>query len=97
MDQKTIREFRKIIEIEGLMDKYASFFAADSTSDKNSYPGLLALKARIELMQSNGSRQKKNETPIQQARPNVIDVPIYFFFQLGKAVLSEDAQLVNLD
>ena len=97
MDQKTIREFRKIIEIEGLMDKYASFFAADSTSDKNSYPGLLALKARIELMQSNGSRQKKNETPTQQASPSVIDVPIYFFFQLGKAVLSEDAQLINLD
>ena len=32
-----------------------------------------------------------------QDRPNVLNIPIYFFFELGKATLTDDSQLINLD
>jgi outer membrane protein OmpA-like peptidoglycan-associated protein len=32
-----------------------------------------------------------------QTDSNVLNVPIFFFFQLGKAQLTDDSQLINLD
>ena len=29
--------------------------------------------------------------------PNVLNIPIYFFFKLGKAQLEDESQLINLD
>jgi len=100
MDMKTINEFKKILRIEGLMDKYKYVFVQDSINEKNNYPGLIALKTRINQMEQQHSDARnltKSSTTIIQKTPNVIDVPVYFFFQFGRAVLTDDAQLVNLD
>ena len=32
-----------------------------------------------------------------ETQPNILNIPIYFFFQLGKAELTDESQLINLD
>ena len=88
--RKTIEELRKILKIEGLLDKYGHLLDENGSS-KNSYQGLRSLQSCLRGM-GDGT------TPdALQSGSNVLDVPIYFFFQLGKARLTDDSQLVNLD
>lgn len=90
IDHKTIEELRKILKIEGLLDKYGYIFD-DNGITKNSYKGLLSLRSRLRGMSDSilpGAFQTDS---------NVLNVPIFFFFQLGKAQLTDDSQLINLD
>lgn len=90
IDKKTLDELKKILEIEGLLDKYGYLFD-DRNNGKNNYRGLLSLRSRMKSM---------NSFPIPQAletQPNILNIPIYFFFQLGKAELTDESQLINLD
>ena len=90
IDQKTLEELKKILEIEGLLDKYGYLFG-DNNNTRNNYRGLLSLRSRLRGM---------NEPTMPSAlesKPNVLNIPIYFFFELGKAKLTDDSQLINLD
>ena len=92
IDRKTLDELKKILEIEGLLGKYGYLFDnSDADNAKNNYRGLLSLRSRIKGM---------NEYALPyslQDRPNVLNIPIYFFFELGKAKLTDNSQLINLD
>ena len=90
IDQKTLEELKKILEIEGLLDKYGYLFG-DNNNTRNNNRGLLSLRSRLRGM---------NEPTMPSAletKPNVLNIPIYFFFELGKAKLTDDSQLINLD
>ena len=90
IDQKTLEELKKILEIEGLLDKYGYLFG-DNSNARNNYRGLLSLRSRLRGM---------NEPTMPSAletKPNVLNIPIYFFFELGKTKLTDDSQLINLD
>ncbi|MEE3485377.1 MAG: OmpA family protein [Bacteroidales bacterium] len=92
IDRKTVDELKKILEIEGLLGKYGYLFDdIDADNAKNNYRGLLSLRSRMKGM---------NEYALPyslQDRPNVLNIPIYFFFELGKAKLTDNSQLINLD
>ena len=93
MDRRTLDELKKILEIEGLLGKYGYLFD-DSSNGKNNYRGLLSLRSRMKGMTGF------NEPSIPQeleSMPNLLNIPIYFFFKLGKAELTDDSQLINLD
>ena len=90
IDQKTLDELRKILEIEGLLDKYGYLFD-DHGNGKNNYRGLLSLRSRLKSMNSFSIPQAL------ETQPNILNIPIYFFFQLGKAELTDESQLINLD
>jgi len=91
IDQKTLDELKKILTLEGLLDKYGYLFDEQGGNDKNNYRGLLSLRARM-------NRMADNRMPASlEASPNVLNVPIFFFFKLGKAQLEDESQLINLD
>ena len=90
IDRKTLDELKKILEIEGLLDKYGYLFD-DGGNGKNNYRGLLSLRSRVKGMNTYSMPQ------ILETKPNILNIPIYFFFQLGKAELTDDSQLINLD
>ena len=90
IDRKTLDELKKILEIEGLLDKYGYLFD-EGGNGRNNYRGLLSLRSRMRNM-NTFSMPKVLET-----QPNILNIPIYFFFQLGKAELTDDSQLINLD
>ena len=90
IDRKTLDELKKILEIEGLLDKYGYLFD-EGGNGRNNYRGLLSLRSRMRSM-NTFSMPKVLET-----QPNILNIPIYFFFQLGKAELTDDSQLINLD
>lgn len=95
IDFKTLEELKKILEIEGLLDKYGYLFD-DGSKGKNNYKGLLALKNRIKGMQGTVSTSDIGES-YESINSNILNVPIYFFFKLGKAELTDNSQLINLD
>lgn len=92
IDRKTVDELKKILEIEGLLGKYGYLFDdIDTDNAKNNYRGLLSLRSRMKGM-------NEYDLPYSlQDRPNVLNIPIYFFFELGKAKLTDNSQLINLD
>ena len=90
IDRKTIEELKKILKIEGLLNKYGYLFDENGSS-KNSYRGLRSLRSRLREMAEGVLPNAL------QSESNVLNVPIYFFFQLGKAQLTDDSQLINLD
>ena len=57
IDQKTLEELKKILEIEGLLDKYGYLFG-DNSNARNNYRGLLSLRSRLRGMneQTNAVR-----------------------------------------
>ncbi len=95
-DSKTKNELKKILEIEQLLDKYKYVFE-ESPDDKNSYHGLLALRARLKEMSQKDSIRRESWPVESNSGSSVIELPVYFYFQLGKARLTDESQLVNLD
>lgn len=147
---RTINELKKILEIEGLLDKYSRMFddrkSLDSVYPRNDYSGLNSLRARLKNRHwdgksplSNDSLGNKSEfanpTPNNDGSvvngfyvtgadsllsPDIdndsipiynhsdyfsfigsgnecIGSPVYFFFELGTAQLTDKSQSVNLD
>ena len=90
IDKKTLDELKKILEIEGLLGKYGYLFD-DGGNGKNNYRGLLSLRSRLNSMNTYSMPQAL------ETQPNILNIPIYFFFQLGKAELTDESQLINLD
>lgn len=123
-DAMALNEMRKILEIEGLLDKYNLAIdegAPERIHPKNNYSGLNSLRARLrskgwdetantgdynyaELVDQFGDTSMKDSvtmTPQQYFRAasdgNIyVGTPVFFFFKLAKAELTEKAQMINL-
>ena len=114
-----LAEMRKILEIEGLLEKYNLALPEDEQArihPKNNYSGLNSLRAR--LRGRNGAEY--DEEPTNEMGPDFgmeqndsvmtpkdyfrmmkdgkiyVGTPVFFFFKLAKAELTEKAQLINL-
>lgn len=132
-DERCLAEYRKILEIEGLLDLYkGSLSDVDYTKKKSLYPrndysGLNSLKARLANKDWDGNPatlphawQKRNNSQAESADESdglnghsntinsdywellksgntIIGAPIYFFFHIGTANLTEKNQVVNID
>lgn len=149
-DMRTLNELKKILEIEGLLEKYSRLF--DDREDlssgypKNDYSGLNSLRARLKnrrwdgksplandslavcswtaktnVDDSGNSNEVQSDNPanaqglanmggdsittcnhsdylsIMSSGNGCIGSPVYFFFELGTAKLTDKSQLVNLD
>lgn len=91
-DTETIAELKKILKLEGLLVKYGHLFD-DAKVGKSNYKGLLSLRSRL----NNAGLGNVSSGFESEENPNIITVPIYFFFKLGEAVLTDNSQLINLD
>ena len=113
---------KKILEIEGLLDKYGHLVNDDETDRRQGYPrnnysGLNSLRARLKNRHwdgispldsasigygNNGDDAEKpgiivsERTELIQAG-NCIGSPVYFFFNLNTAHLTDASQMLNLD
>lgn len=98
--ENIIKQLRRILEVEGLLDKYGYIFNDKETAKKNNYKGLLSLRARIREMQKNDAFNSGMDDTFKLDEPdtdtNGMSVPIYFFFKLGTSTLTDNSQLVNL-
>jgi len=92
IDTETIAELKKILKLEGLLVKYGHLFG-DVKAGRSNYKGLLALRARL----NNAGFDTPSSSFNDEENPNLITVPIYFFFKLGEAELTDNSQLINLD
>lgn len=67
-DRQILEQLRKILSIEGLLDKYNHLFTDDATSiatngyPRNDYSGLNSLRARMRDKNSNGQKAKVVES-----------------------------------
>ena len=67
-DRQTLEQLRKILAIEGLLDKYGYLFSDDATSSvtngypRNDYSGLNSLRARMKDKYGNGQKAKVVES-----------------------------------
>ncbi len=121
-DAQEVKELRKILEIEGLLDKYALDFPEqeepNKKSPKNNYSGLNSLRERLRNKGWNGNpdtyqpklsgrasydpadslSSKTLEDYFRLMKNGEIQVgsPIYFFFKLNTAVLTERSQSINI-
>lgn len=132
-DERCLAEYRKILEIEGLLDLYkGSLSDVDNTTTKSLYPkndysGLNSLKARLANKDWDGNpatlphawkKRNGNHTESEENFDNLnagsnasdndywnmlkngnaaIGSPIYFFFHIGTANLTEKNQVINID
>ena len=121
-NRRTVAELKKILEIEGLLDKYGHLVDDDETDSRQGYPmnnysGLNSLRARLRNRHwdgispldsanigygNNGDDAEKpgiivsERTELIQAG-NCIGSPVYFFFNLNTAHLTDASQMLNLD
>lgn len=121
-NRRTLAELKKILEIEGLLDKYGHLVNDDETDRRQGYPrnnysGLNSLRARLKnrhwdgispldsasiVYSNNGDDSEKpgiivsEKTELIQAG-NCIGSPVYFFFNLNTAHLTDASQMLNLD
>ena len=121
-NRRTVAELKKILEIEGLLDKYGHLVNDDETDRRQGYPrnnysGLNSLRARLKNRHwdgispldsasigygNNGDDAEKpgiivsERTELIQAG-NCIGSPVYFFFNLNTAHLTDASQMLNLD
>ena len=147
---RTINELKKILEIEGLLDKYSRMFddreSLGNVYPRNDYSGLNSLRARLKNRRWDGKSPLSNDSlAVCSGIANVnvddsgnsnevqsdnlakaqeltnmggdsiatynhsdylsfinsgnecIGSPVYFFFELGTAKLTDKSQSVNLD
>jgi outer membrane protein OmpA-like peptidoglycan-associated protein len=103
---RIIAELRKILEIEGLLDKYADSF--DDNNEQsfgyplNDYSGLNSLRKRMREdakipNKRHNSRKDNAIDSIPMDNSDCIGAPIFFFFELGTSDLVDNSQLINLN
>jgi outer membrane protein OmpA-like peptidoglycan-associated protein len=100
---RVIAELRKVIEIEGLLDKYSTYFDGEAELHSgypvNDYSGLNSLRKRMREGRKAGKSggAYASADSVGYGDGECIGAPILFFFDLGTSELVNDAQLVNLD
>ena len=102
-DEQCMAEYRKILEIEGLLDLYKDRLTdkghtkIKSLYPKNDYSGLNSLRARLDSLFNNSGVTDNAYLSAMLNGQEYIGAPIYFFFHLGTDVLTEKNQVMNLD
>lgn len=100
VDENSLRELRKILEIEGLLDKYDYLFNDKARNKRNYYPGILSLRSRLNAEKNatyDKNRFAASMNKIFEGRDSILNQPVYFFFKKGTTKLTDKSQLVNLD
>ena len=107
-EAQSIAEMRKILEIEGLIDKYHLNQNQDVSLDgvqRNNYSGLNALRARLRNGGGRSSAVEKADTssmnPAQyfqmmQDGKVYVGTPIFFFFKISTTDLIDKSQVLNI-
>jgi outer membrane protein OmpA-like peptidoglycan-associated protein len=104
---RIIAELRKILDIEGLLDKYLSCFDSYAGNSANGYPvndysGLNSLRKRLRegeksafasVVAKSASASAANLT----TEGDCLGAPIFFFFELNTSKLVDSSQTVNLN
>lgn len=120
-NRRTLAELKKILEIEGLLDKYSHLVDEDTIDNpqgypRNNYSGLNSLRARLRNRHWDGispldsasigygnSGDDSEKTGIilsggtELIQDDCIGSPVYFFFNLNTAHLTDASQMLNLD
>lgn len=98
-DEQTLSELKKIIEAYGLWDQYGYLFNGKAQSKRNYYSGLLSLRSRMqeEHVQQASPKSVTSGFSGFEGKDSLLNNPVYFFFKRGKAKLTDESQLVNLD
>lgn len=108
-DRRTLAELKKILEIEGLLDAYGHLLEEQGDGHEgypmNNYSGLNSLRARLKNRRWNG-KSPLDTTAVQSGTDSTtfvytgsecIVAPVYFFFRLNTARLTDASQMLNLD
>lgn len=95
MDANTIEKLRAVLEAEGLMDQYGYLFNDKARTKRNYYQGILSLRSR--LMDAHHPVHTRRNLTALEGKDSLLNAPVYFFFKIGKAKLTDRSQLVNLD
>jgi outer membrane protein OmpA-like peptidoglycan-associated protein len=102
-------ELKKILEIEGLLQKYQAQIAESTDAPdfstataRNDYSGLRSLMRRMEQSHIGNGMPYSGEysheiTGTQSPCTMCVGAPIYLFFRLGTARLTDESQQVNID
>ena len=128
-NRRTLAELKKILEIEGLLDKYGHLINEDGIDShqgypRNNYSGLNSLRARLRNRHWDGispldsvsigygntnaeygDKGRTSEKPDKIVSGGIeliqvgdcIGSPVYFFFNLNTAHLTDASQMLNLD
>lgn len=96
-DRNTINELRKILEIEGLLDKYGYVFNDKARDKRNYYSGILSLRSRLNAEKNANNMKRRPLLADNDSLTKVISMPIYFFFKKGTTRLTNSSQLINID
>lgn len=109
---RVVNEYQKILELEGLLDRYKDQLYEVKKEDeksprpRNDYSGLNHLKERIGQKDWNGMYDEnllgegKNGNPYLNAISDcqeAIGIPIYFFFRIGSDELTDVCQLLHIE
>ena len=97
-DDAALKEYRKILQIKGLLDDDADSNILAKNYPRNNYSGLNALRQRMKGTQipslDNPIKSSSFETPNDSNE--CIGAPINFFFKLNTAKLTSKAQQLNI-
>lgn len=94
MDASTLDRLRAVLEGEGLWDQYKYLFDDKARDKRNYYKGILSLRSR--LMDAEQPKITHRQR-LFEGKDSLLNAPVYFFFKLGTAILTDKSQLVNLD
>lgn len=101
VDENALKELRKILRKEGLLEKYEYLFREKARDKRNYYKGILALRSRLNAERNQGNVRDVsaniNRLHMFEGRDSILNQPVYFFFRLGTAKLTDQSQLLNLD
>lgn len=95
MDANTMAKLRAVLEAKGLYDQYSYLFDDKARDKRNYYQGLLSLRSR--LKDAKHPKESASALATLMGQDSLLNAPVYFFFKKGKARLTDDSQLVNLD
>lgn len=96
-------EMRKILDIEGLLEKYNSGIMPgydDEDGPYNNYSGINSLRNRMGKGNKIRGHVKPSPDELKEYRDSLgtlICSPVYFFFKIGTVELTDDSQLLNLE
>jgi outer membrane protein OmpA-like peptidoglycan-associated protein len=104
---RIIAELRKILDIEGLLDKYLSCFDSYAGNRANGYPvndysGLNSLRKRLREGEKSAFASVVAKSASASAanlatEGDCLGAPIFFFFELNTSKLVDSSQTVNLN
>jgi outer membrane protein OmpA-like peptidoglycan-associated protein len=104
---RIIAELRKILDIEGLLDKYLSCFDSYAGNSANGYPvndysGLNSLRKRLREGEKSAFASVVAKSASASAanlatEGDCLGAPIFFFFELNTSKLVDSSQTVNLN